>query len=68
VAGRKQPAYCATGERFGFYGQTGSPLIWLHAVSVGETRAAEPLVKALEATHPEYQILHSHDAHRPRDR
>jgi 3-deoxy-D-manno-octulosonic-acid transferase len=23
------------------------PLIWLHAVSVGETRAAEPLIEAL---------------------
>jgi 3-deoxy-D-manno-octulosonic-acid transferase len=59
---RKQPAYLRNvGERFGFYAQTSKrPLIWLHAVSVGETRAAEPLVKALEAAHPEYQILLTH--------
>jgi 3-deoxy-D-manno-octulosonic-acid transferase len=35
-------------------------VIWLHAVSVGETRAAEPLVKALEAAYPEHQILLTH--------
>jgi 3-deoxy-D-manno-octulosonic-acid transferase len=59
---RKQPAYLRNiGERFGFYSRAPTrPLIWLHAVSVGETRAAEPLVNALEATHPEYQILLTH--------
>jgi len=35
-------------ERFGFYSVAiEQPVIWLHTVSVGETRAAEPLVKAL---------------------
>jgi 3-deoxy-D-manno-octulosonic-acid transferase len=59
---RKQPAYLRNvGERFGFHGQTPTRrLIWVHAVSVGETRACEPLVKALEATHPEHQILLTH--------
>lgn len=59
---RKQPAYLRNvGERFGFYApMPPRPLIWLHAVSVGETRAAEPLVKAIEATYPEYQILLTH--------
>ena len=62
VRARKQPAYLQNvGERFGLYGPPPTrPLIWLHAVSVGETRAAEPLVKALTATHPEYQILLTH--------
>jgi 3-deoxy-D-manno-octulosonic-acid transferase len=59
---RKQPAYLRNvGERFGRYGQPPTrPVIWLHAVSVGETRAAEPLVKALEAAHPDDQILLTH--------
>jgi 3-deoxy-D-manno-octulosonic-acid transferase len=29
------------------------PLIWLHAVSVGETRASAPLVHALLDAHPD---------------
>jgi 3-deoxy-D-manno-octulosonic-acid transferase len=57
--GIKQPAYRQHwGERFGFYpASTTKPIIWLHCVSVGETRAAEPLVKALQAQYPQYQIL-----------
>ena len=45
-------------ERFGFY--TDAPArktIWIHAVSVGETRAAQPLVAALLARFPEHAIL-----------
>ncbi len=59
---RKQPAYLKhIGERFGFYAEApAKPLIWLHAVSVGETRAAQPLVKALRKAHPEHQILLTH--------
>jgi 3-deoxy-D-manno-octulosonic-acid transferase len=59
---RKQPAYLQhVRQRFGFYGRKPShPLIWLHAVSVGETRAAEPLVQALMAAHPQHQILLTH--------
>jgi 3-deoxy-D-manno-octulosonic-acid transferase len=37
-----------------------APLIWVHAVSVGETRAAEPLVRALQARHPQCRILLTH--------
>ncbi|TWO81028.1 3-deoxy-D-manno-octulosonic acid transferase [Denitratisoma oestradiolicum] len=37
-----------------------APLIWLHAVSVGETRAAQPLVAALRQRYPEHRILISH--------
>jgi 3-deoxy-D-manno-octulosonic-acid transferase len=57
--GIKQPAYRQNwGERLGFYQvSTTKPIIWLHCVSVGETRAAEPLVKALQTNYPQHQIL-----------
>lgn len=60
--GIKQPAYRANwGERFGFYNtKITKPVIWLHCVSVGETRAAEPLVKALQQAYPQHQILLTH--------
>ncbi len=60
--GRKQKEYLAHWqERYGFYQQHfDQPIIWLHCVSVGETRAAEPLVKALIADYPQRQILLTH--------
>lgn len=60
--GRKQPEYLAHwGERFGFYSHNmRKPVIWLHCVSVGETRAAEPLVKALLEQYPQHQIVLTH--------
>ncbi|MCY0387581.1 lipid IV(A) 3-deoxy-D-manno-octulosonic acid transferase [Robbsia sp. Bb-Pol-6] len=60
------------GERFGFGGAVVGgapsggvspgvrPLIWVHAVSVGETRGAQPLIDALLAAHPEAQLLITH--------
>ena len=59
---RKQPAYLEhINERFGFFADgTYSRVIWLHAVSVGETRAAEPLIKALQLRHPDHRILLTH--------
>lgn len=60
---RRQPAYLRHwGERFGFFATAPSaaPLIWLHAVSVGETRAAQPLVAALRARYPGHRILLTH--------
>jgi len=61
---RLQPEYRAhLAERFGWFGyRPGSdkPLIWVHAVSVGETRAAEPLIKALLERWPEYGLLLTH--------
>ncbi len=61
--GRKEPGYRAHwAERFGFY-RGSAPrqrMIWLHAVSVGETRAAEPLVTALLQAYPERDILLTH--------
>jgi 3-deoxy-D-manno-octulosonic-acid transferase len=59
---RKQPEYAQhIDERFGEYAFASSkPVIWLHAVSVGETRAAEPLVKQLLQHYPRHQILLTH--------
>ena len=56
---RKQPDYLDhIGERFGYYSlNCDKPVIWLHAVSVGETRATQSLVSKLLADFPEYQIL-----------
>jgi len=36
------------------------PVLWIHAVSLGETRAAEPLVKVLRARFPDHQLLMTH--------
>ena len=60
--GIKQPEYRANwAERLGFYTlKLTQPVIWLHCVSVGETRAAEPLVKALLTEYPNHQILMTH--------
>lgn len=59
---RKQPEYLRhIGERFGFYSlHSDKPVIWLHAVSVGETRATQSLVARLRATYPHHQILLTH--------
>ncbi|MGB8884013.1 MAG: glycosyltransferase N-terminal domain-containing protein, partial [Azonexus sp.] len=56
---RKQPEYLRNlGERWGFYRrQVPEKLIWVHAVSVGETRAAQPLVEALQRAWPDHRIL-----------
>ncbi len=56
---RKQPEYLQhLGERWGFYRMPApAKLIWLHAVSVGETRAAQPLIEALHLAWPEHRIL-----------
>lgn len=58
----RQPAYLKhIPERFGFYEEAPfHSVIWLHAVSVGETRAAEPLINALRKLHPDHWILLTH--------
>jgi 3-deoxy-D-manno-octulosonic-acid transferase len=61
--GRKEPGYRRHwGERLGFYGASlpRKTTIWVHAVSVGETRAAEPLVDALLEQWPACRILLTH--------
>ena len=60
--GRKQPGYRQhIAERFGYINlPAGGPIIWLHAVSVGETRAAEPLVHALLEQYPGHRVLLTH--------
>jgi 3-deoxy-D-manno-octulosonic-acid transferase len=64
--GRREPGYRRhIAERLGFYRGPSyalrrQPVIWVHAVSVGETRAAEPLVDALLRHYPEHVILLTH--------
>lgn len=59
--GRRQPEYRRDwGERLGFAPRMNGPVIWLHAVSVGETRAAAPLIEALLQRHPGHRVLLTH--------
>jgi len=50
-------------ERLGFFTAAqlsaiaGKKVLWVHAVSVGETRAAIPLLKGLKASYPEYVLV-----------
>lgn len=57
--GRREPGYRRfVAERFGWYVESPQrPLLWVHAVSVGEVRAAAPLVKALIEARPDHQVL-----------
>lgn len=57
--GRREPGYRRfVAERFGCYSQSlRGPLLWVHAVSVGEVRAAAPLVRALIEALPDHQVL-----------
>ncbi len=60
--GRREPLYrAAWAERLGgFDGAPGTGRLWLHAVSLGETRAAEPLIAALRAQRPGLRLLLTH--------
>lgn len=44
-------------ERFGFYRTPVTGVIWLHAVSMGETIAALPLIRAIQAAYPQFPLL-----------
>jgi 3-deoxy-D-manno-octulosonic-acid transferase len=58
--GVREPAYRRwIGERFGFYRveRRARPLLWVHAVSVGEARASVALVKGLAVDHPGHDLL-----------
>ncbi|MBC7415983.1 MAG: lipid IV(A) 3-deoxy-D-manno-octulosonic acid transferase [Herminiimonas sp.] len=67
--GRHEPGYRQHwGERLGWYRKPVAnsaenpavPTLWVHAVSVGETRAAQPLIDALLAAHPAHRIVLTH--------
>lgn len=57
--GRREPGYRGhVGERLGRYSLPRKPkLVWMHAVSVGEARAAAPLVAGLRGALPDHAIL-----------
>ena len=61
---RQEPGYGeAVEERFGRYTQPAehsSGLVWVHAVSLGETRTAALLLDGLRAQHPGLRILLTH--------
>jgi 3-deoxy-D-manno-octulosonic-acid transferase len=59
--GRREPGYLeGIEERFGFYsGSRPEKVIWVHAVSVGEARAAAPLVRALQQALPGHAVVMS---------
>ena len=60
----RQPEYRSHwGERFlgrGAKPAAGTPVVWVHAVSVGETRAAQPLIEALAAQLPAASFVLTH--------
>ena len=61
--GAAEPIYRqALPERFGRYqGPAPAPgMLWLHAVSLGETRAAQPLIEALRTQQPGLRLLLTH--------
>ena len=57
--GLRYPAYWHRWpERFGFVPPlTGTPTIWVHAVSVGEVRSAAPLILALADRYPAHRLV-----------
>lgn len=66
MRGRKAPAYRKRwGERYGFYRHPLKPGgIMLHSVSVGETLAAIPLVRARVIVILIYDYRNNHDTNR----
>ncbi|HEY3584608.1 MAG TPA: glycosyltransferase N-terminal domain-containing protein, partial [Casimicrobiaceae bacterium] len=62
--GRREPTYRQSiGERFGRYAKQHADVrdvVWIHAVSLGETRATFPLVERLLRERPAATILLTH--------
>ena len=55
---RKHPDYGKNiRQRFGYAASRSDQPIWIHAVSVGETIAAAPLVNLILESHPDWPIL-----------
>lgn len=52
-------------ERFGFIGLDklnrlkGAPVVWFHAISVGETKAALPVLRLFKESHPDMKVVFS---------
>ena len=56
--GRRERGYWQHwGERLALGPAPTAGALWIHAVSVGEMRAAQPLVDALRAAHPDVPVL-----------
>jgi 3-deoxy-D-manno-octulosonic-acid transferase len=56
--GRRERGYLAHwGERLALGPAPVTGALWIHAVSVGEMRAAQPLVQALRDAHPDAPLL-----------
>ena len=56
--GLRDPSYReGLRERFGLGPAIPGATIWIHAVSVGEVQAAQPLITQLQKRHPKYGIL-----------
>ena len=63
--GRREPGYRAhVCERFGRYAKrsrsAGTDVVWVHAVSLGETRAVAPLIERLLREMPRRTIVLTH--------
>lgn len=56
---RSRPYYWRWAERFGFFKAPPElrDSLWVHAVSVGEVNAAEPLIKALKRNYPDAPLV-----------
>ena len=58
IKGLRNPNYARRlGQRLGFISRNTQPLIWLHCVSVGEFRAAIPLIDRLIDTYPNHRVF-----------
>jgi len=63
--GRKEPGYRRfIGERFGCYADAlprrTNRVLWIHAVSLGETRAVAPLIERVARERPDLSVLLTH--------
>lgn len=59
-AARKGKYAAGFGQRLGWlpdFAKGTKPLVWLHAVSVGEVQAARPIVREILENFPEYQLV-----------
>jgi len=63
--GRREPGYRRfVGERFGFYSSARPhekrTVLWIHAVSLGETRAVAPLIERIARERPDLSLVLTH--------